>query len=564
MKKVLAILLTMVLLVMVVPTNILVSAATYNSAAAVNYANLHWNDGVGKCATFVSNCLSAGGCSAWSSLVVNLRNQLISGGWGTEYLLTENGQSIYEYQNSGKLSAGDPIFFYCKKCGTFPHVVICTGFNSAGKATASGHNAAWNNVTYIAGFWDASGHKGDDILVYSFHMTHTHSYNTYVYYWKDHPHYKCYQCSCGDVKENTAEPTYIETCETCNPKPCEHSYDNLCDTTCNLCGEYRSPNHMWSWVTDKEATCGTTGVQHLECARCNAKKSEGTIISATGKHVWKNGTCSVCKKTSTPVKITFQPKTAYASYGNYAKITVGAKGDGLTYNWYVKDVGDKKYYKSSIKGNSYSQKLTDKTNGRRVLCIVTDKYGNKVQSKTVLMRMKATITTQPKTVYASYGNYAKITVGAKGDGLTYNWYVKDAGDKKYYKSSIKGSSYSQKVTNATNGRRVLCIVTDKYGNKVQSKTVLMRMKATITSQPKSVTVANGKIAKIKVGAKGDGLKYTWYIKSAKGTKYYKSSIKTNTYSVKMTSAVNGRKVLCYVTDKYGNKVQTRTVILKKK
>ncbi len=134
MKKVLSVLLSIVLLLTILPTglfSITANAAGYNSNAAVNYANQHWDDGVGKCATFVSNCLYAGNCGAWSSLVVDLRKQLINGGYGTEYLLTENGQSIYKNQNSGKISAGDPIFFYCKKCGTFPHVVICTGFNKS-------------------------------------------------------------------------------------------------------------------------------------------------------------------------------------------------------------------------------------------------------------------------------------------------------------------------------------------------------------------------------------------------------------------------------------------------
>jgi len=32
----------------------------------------------------------------------------------------------------------------------------------------------------------------------------------------------------------------------------------------------------------------------------------------------------------------------------------------------------------------------------------------------------------------------------------------------------------------------------------------------------------------------------------------------------MSSKVNGRRLYCIVTDKYGNKVQTQTVILKKK
>lgn len=50
---------------------------------------------------------------------------------------------------------------------------------------------------------------------------HTHNYNTYVYYWASHPHYKCYKCSCGEVKENRNEPTYVASCTTCNHT---HSY----------------------------------------------------------------------------------------------------------------------------------------------------------------------------------------------------------------------------------------------------------------------------------------------------------------------------------------------------
>ncbi|MBQ2944914.1 MAG: CHAP domain-containing protein [Ruminococcus sp.] len=50
---------------------------------------------------------------------------------------------------------------------------------------------------------------------------HVHNYNTYVYYWASHPHYKCYKCSCGEVKENRNEPTYVASCTTCNHT---HSY----------------------------------------------------------------------------------------------------------------------------------------------------------------------------------------------------------------------------------------------------------------------------------------------------------------------------------------------------
>ena len=46
---------------------------------------------------------------------------------------------------------------------------------------------------------------------------HTHNYNKYIYRWDAHPHYNCYQCSCGDVKERTSEPNYVDSCYECNP-----------------------------------------------------------------------------------------------------------------------------------------------------------------------------------------------------------------------------------------------------------------------------------------------------------------------------------------------------------
>ena len=50
--------------------------------------------------------------------------------------------------------------------------------------------------------------------------------------------------------------------------------------------------------------------------------------------------------------------------------------------------GAKKYSKSSVKTATYSVKMTAKTKNRLLLCIITDQYGNKVQTKTVKLKMK--------------------------------------------------------------------------------------------------------------------------------------------------------------------------------
>ena len=44
---------------------------------------------------------------------------------------------------------------------------------------------------------------------------HSHYHDKYVYYQAEHPHYRCYQCSCGDVAANYSTAMYVDTCAQC-------------------------------------------------------------------------------------------------------------------------------------------------------------------------------------------------------------------------------------------------------------------------------------------------------------------------------------------------------------
>ncbi len=307
-----------------------------------------------------------------------------------------------------------------------------------------------------------------------------------------------------------------------------HPYTSGCDNSCNECGHTRTVSgHTYDNATDK--------------------------------------TCNICGAIrNINVQITSQPTGAQVKNGATAKVTVGATGAGLTYTWYIKNKGASKYSKSSIKTNTYSVKMSSASRDRYVYCVVKDKYGNSVKSDTVVLRMVASITKEPTTGFAKRNAAAKVSFTAAGDGLKYQWYVKNPGTAEYVKSSVKTATYSAKMTEANSGRLVYCIITDKYGKTAQTKTVVMRMQATITTQPKSTTVKKNTTAKVTVKAVGDGLKYQWYVKTAGASKYAKSSNKTATYSVKMTASAKNRQVYCIVTDKYGKKVQTSTVSIKKK
>lgn len=169
------------------------------------------------------------------------------------------------------------------------------------------------------------------------------------------------------------------------------------------------------------------------------------------------------------------------------------------------------------------------------------------------------ITKQPKTTYTAFGKKAKVTVKAAGDGLTYQWYYKNAGSSKYKESSIKSATYALKMTEARHNKKLYCVVTDRYGNSVKTDTVSMRMAATVTTQPKTAYTKVGERAKFKVTAVGEGLTYQWYYQPEGSANYKKASSTKATYYPEMTEARKDRKLYCVVTDKYGNSVRTNTI-----
>ena len=268
-------------------------------------------------------------------------------------------------------------------------------------------------------------------------------------------------------------------------------------------------------------------------------------------------------------KITTQPKSVTVAKGKTATVKVAASGSGLTYKWYYKNAGSSKFTLSTtVKGNTYAVEMNAQRDGRQLYCVITDKAGNTVTTETVTISMSSApkITTQPKSVTVANGKTATVKVAASGSGLTYKWYYKNAGSSKFTLSStVKGNTYDAKMSASRHNRQLYCVITDKAGNTVTTQTVTISMSgaAKITTQPKSVTVAKGKTATVKVEASGSGLTYKWYYKNAGSSKFTLSTtVKGNTYAVEMNAQRDGRQLYCVITDKYGTSVQSNTVTIK--
>ena len=263
-----------------------------------------------------------------------------------------------------------------------------------------------------------------------------------------------------------------------------------------------------------------------------------------------------------------QPRNTEAPLNERFCVTVEAEGEGLKYQWYFRNPGSDIWYKSSVRDNTYDDVMTTARAGREVYCVITDANGNSVTTDIAkLIRIPAEeleIVTQPTNGEAILGERYCVTVEAKGEGLKYQWYFRNAGTETWYTSSVRDNTYDDVMTTARAGREVYCVITDAFGNKVKTDVVtLIRVpvKLEITIQPTDTTAAFGEMFCATVEAKGDGLKYQWYFRNAGTDTWYTSGVRDNTYDDIMTKARNGREVYCVVTDQWGNSVTTDTVKL---
>ena len=263
--------------------------------------------------------------------------------------------------------------------------------------------------------------------------------------------------------------------------------------------------------------------------------------------------------------ITKQPVSATVIKNKTVKLSVAAEGEGLTYQWYYKTKSGKSFKKlSSAKSSSYSVKVTSSKNGYQYYCVVKDKSGKTIQSSvaTVKIAPKVKITKNlSSAAKASAGKSISVSVKASGDGLKYTWYYKNKGAKSYSKSSVTTATYTTTMSASVNGRKVYCVVTDKYGQTTKSKTCTLYANTTITKQPVSARAASGKTVSVSVSAVGEKLTYKWYYKDPGAKSFKKASGTKSTYSCTMTSKINGRQVYCVVKSKYGGSIKTNVVTL---
>ena len=236
--------------------------------------------------------------------------------------------------------------------------------------------------------------------------------------------------------------------------------------------------------------------------------------------------------TPVPVEITAQPQDAAAKAGKKASFQVAATGGSgaYTYQWYYRKSASGAWTPVSAASGStakYSLTVQARHDGYQYYCVVTDAAGNTASSgvATLTVVPALSIVTQPEDVTAPAGETVSVTVVAQGEGLSYQWYVKKPTAAKFSKSSITDATYSVALTEARSGNQIYCVVTDAYGDSIQSNTV------TLTAAP-ALTVADladfeGPVdSEVSFTVQPEGVgpfTYQWYVKKPTARKFSKST-----------------------------------------
>ena len=297
---------------------------------------------------------------------------------------------------------------------------------------------------------------------------------------------------------------------------------------------------------------------------CKVKDSHGNTINSN----------TVKITVGTALKITTQPSNFTGAVGSTATFKTVAQGDGLTYQWYYKKIGETSFAKSTLASGTkatYTMTIADRHDGWQYYCLVKDSRGNSVKTNTVSITVATPlkITTQPANYTGAAGSTASLKVVAQGDGLTYQWYCKKTGATSFAKSTLSSATkatLSLTLQEKHDGYQYYCKVKDSHGNSVNSNTVKITVAAPlkITSQPVDFSGQAGDTVRLTVKASGSGLTYQWYYKKTGATSFTKSTLAAGTkatYTMTIADRHDGWQYYCLVKDSSGSSVRSNTVTI---
>ena len=237
------------------------------------------------------------------------------------------------------------------------------------------------------------------------------------------------------------------------------------------------------------------------------------------KVVDNSGVCSVCGKTGLPITLTVTGLTNQTvNHGEQATFSVTAKGDGVTYKWYVNDE-----LVSGQTGSSYKVTADCSLDGAVVKVVVTETTGNPNESKTLTATLKV------NEVYKSEWSHNE----------SHHWHESECGVVGHEKDK------QAHIDNNEDGK---CDVCERTGLPLNLKITKQPVAATVTAEDKAV---------FTVEVKGNSpFTYQWYVN---GQPVAGATSETFEYTTKCSD--NNAEVYVTVTDVNSQSISSNPVKL---
>ena len=263
------------------------------------------------------------------------------------------------------------------------------------------------------------------------------------------------------------------------------------------------------------------------------------------------------------IVITEQPESQFILAGNPVTLSVVATGEDLNYQWYFKKAGQDSFRVWNNRTHSSETVTPNATwDGIQLYCNITDSIGNSIDSDIATIRVLS-IVKQPTDQTAVSGNPVTVSLRASGEGLTYQWYFKKAGQDSFSVWNNRTHASETVTPNVTwNGIQLYCLVKDTCGNSVKSNTITVTIISglEITEQPTDKTVILGDFVTLSLKANGSGVTYQWYFKKAGQDSFSVWNNRTHaSETVTPNVTWNGIQLYCLVKDTCGNSVKSNTI-----
>jgi|GEM_PF-2015221 len=275
-----------------------------------------------------------------------------------------------------------------------------------------------------------------------------------------------------------------------------------------------------------------------------------------------------------PVSIDVHPEDQTVLPGETAVFSVSVSGgcEPYRYQWRYRAGPNGTWTDVSAasgRTDTYSLVAQARHNGYQYFCIVTDAYGDAVNSDiaTLTVTSPLTITSQPENQNVTPGSTATFSVSVSGGipPYAFQWQYRTSSSGTWTNVSAasgKTPNYTFTVQARHNGYQYRCKITDKAGSSVITNIVTLHgSPLTINSQPQDLTVSAGQTASFSVTASGGTAPYSyqWQSRTSPSGSWANvasASGKTDTLTFTAQTRHNGFQYRCRITDTAGQSVES--------